>query len=111
MLLSLPKEMFLEISYWLSYKFIRSFGITCYDAYSQLDRLLKHKQRVTKNFPRIEGKCKIHKIQKDYKIIKDDVPLNYWFEFNKSIYFNMALVLAQCIENLKLGDDGWCTHF
>src|SRR5438445_3543195 len=57
----LPKEIMLEIMMYVNYRYIKAFGSTCFAYYAMCDYLIKHKQRLNKNYPRLEGKCKIHK--------------------------------------------------
>lgn len=177
MLLGLPREIITEIFCYLNYKYIRAAGISCYQLYCQLDKILKHKQRITKNYPRIEGVCKIHKIPdslislKDhslteamlkitslnldlvkgdiiefkqikwreyqciyngevceeleyysegdgylidgYTCIEDDVPTNYWHEFDDSVSFNLIPFKDELLSNVTFDDQNerWFTTF
>ena len=175
MLLLIPKELIFEISSYLSYKNIKLLCSINLYLYNLKDRLIKHKQRITKNYPRLEGKYKRHIIPenvinhknlkqsmleakslnldlvrgdivefnpheywsdgyaviyngenleeldyntggeadltKDYQIIEDDVPIDYWYDNYYIIHFNIDKVKDQCINNVYQKDDDWYTRF
>ena len=72
MLITLPTELIMEILILVNYKYIKSCCCTCNKLYYMTNKIIKHKQQLSKGFPRPEGKAKVIKIGKDIVKLKDD---------------------------------------
>lgn len=61
----IPREMVWECVSHCTYRYLRAFGCTCFDHYAQLDKWIKLKQKQTKGFPRLDGRCRQYTIPQE----------------------------------------------
>ena len=98
----LPQEIIIsEILMFLNYRYIKSFCTTNKTYNNIQDDIIKQKQRLTKGYPRPEGKCKIHQIPEN--VVK--IPRTYGQPLMKATLdklnyqqYNLDLVKGDIVE-------------